>query len=142
MDDEDQAKVKIKVLQASLESAVNELKKKTEEAAARSKELAEQKDLVGQIDKKLNALAKENKLLVQANDRFKRARDEMVSCEVQTDADALLVAAEAARDTAVAALAEEKKRSASALEAAQARVQTLQLDNVTDITPKVVDKSS
>ena len=29
-----------------------------------------------------------------------------------------------------------------ALEAAQARVQTLQLDNVTDITPKVVDKSS
>jgi len=28
-----------------------------------------------------------------------------------------------------------------ALEAAQARVQTLQLDNVTDITPKVVDKS-
>jgi len=28
-----------------------------------------------------------------------------------------------------------------ALEAAQARVQTLQIDNVTDITPKVVDKS-
>ena len=120
---DDQSAMKLKILQANLESVVGDLNSKTKECDAAQKDLLHQRELVGQIDKKLNALAKTNKQLEKENARFLRARDEMVGCEVQTEPDAVLVAAEAVRDVAVAAKSEAEAAAALAWTEAATQVE-------------------
>ena len=114
---------KLKILQANLESVVADLERKNKEAEASQRDLVQQRELVGQITKKLDGLAKRNKQLEKENARFVQARDEMVCQDVQTEPDAQLVAAEAARDAALAAAAEAEAAAAAAKSTAAKQVE-------------------
>ena len=118
-----ESKEQLKILQANLESVVADLEVKTKAAEGAQRELAQQRDLVSQITKKLDGLAKRNKQLEKENARFLNARDEMVASEVQTEPDALLVAAETQREAAVAAAQETEAAAAAARPQRGARAQ-------------------
>ena len=104
---------KLKILQANLESVVAQLEAKTKEADGAHRDAAMQKELTAQMTKKLDVVAKRNKQLEKENARFVSARDEMLATAVQTEPDALLVDAEAARDAALAAARDAEARAAS-----------------------------
>ena len=68
---------------------------KTSEVAAATQEAATQKALVQQITKKLDVLSKRCKTLEQENTRMAEAQVGRVEAEVQTEADAVLLRAQA-----------------------------------------------
>uniref|UniRef100_A0A7S0J2M8 Uncharacterized protein n=1 Tax=Calcidiscus leptoporus TaxID=127549 RepID=A0A7S0J2M8_9EUKA len=84
-----------RLMQANLESVVEQLKQKTEEAEAAKRDAAKQKELVIQITKKLDSVSKRNKALEKENMRNAAARETRTESGVQTEPDAQLVAAEA-----------------------------------------------
>ena len=81
--------------QANLESVVEQLGAKTNEATAAAQEVAAQKAFVQQITKKLDVLSRRCKTLEQENTRMCEARVGMIEAEVQTEPDALLLRAQA-----------------------------------------------
>lgn len=131
---EDAAELR-KILQANLESVVNQLEVKTKECDGMTKEVATQQALVVQLTKKLDVVSKRNKQVEKENARFVTARDELVSAETQTDPDALLLDAysqlsasqaetRAARARGEAELNAAQEAAAAALAAAKAEAQT------------------
>lgn len=109
---------KLKVLQANLESVVQQLEAKTKEAAAAVKDSKTNGELAAAMTKKLDTVSKRNKQLEKDNARFLAARDGMAAVEVQTDPDARLLEAQA--QAAAAAAAEVEAHTAAKQEVAAA----------------------
>ena len=83
----------ISALQANLSSLVQQLDAKTAEAKTAAADAAKQRELVQQITKKLDVLAKQNKTLQKESAQHAAAREHQTEAAAQTDEDARLVAA-------------------------------------------------
>ena len=97
---------KVRMLQANLEHMVGQLEAANKETAAAVADASKQRELVGQITKKLDSVSKKNKALEKDAQRILSSREHMVSTEVQSEPDAVLLAAHAEVATLTEAVAE------------------------------------
>ena len=100
---------KVRMLQANLEHMVGQLEAANKETAAAVADASKQRELVGQITKKLDSVSKKNKALEKDAQRILSSREHMVSTEVQSEPDAVLLAAHAEVATLTEAVAKARE---------------------------------